>query len=43
MKNVKTESLEELLEAAGFQFEVVDRCPHPRCEVCRPTEVSKAA
>jgi len=36
-------SIEQLLEAAGFSFTVVDRCPDPTCVVCRSNEIGKAA
>jgi hypothetical protein len=43
MKNVKEQSLEELLDAAGFDFTVVDGCPDPTCEVCAGHGLSVAA
>jgi hypothetical protein len=36
-------NLEELLETAGFDFTVVDRCPDPSCEACAGTELPAAA
>ncbi|MGA9597231.1 MAG: hypothetical protein WBV06_13810 [Acidimicrobiia bacterium] len=35
--------IEQLLDEAGFDFTVVDRCPDPACEVCTGHEVSVAA
>lgn len=43
MKNVKEQNLEELLEAAGFTFTAVDRCPEPACEACVGQDLSAAA
>jgi len=41
---MKTEqSIEELLEAAGFDFAVVERCPDPDCELCASPEFPIAA
>jgi hypothetical protein len=34
---------EALLEAAGFDFVVVDRCPHAACEICAGSQVPFAA
>ncbi|MDX2343232.1 MAG: hypothetical protein QNL12_05635 [Acidimicrobiia bacterium] len=36
-------SVEELLEAAGFDFTVVEQCPHPTCEVCTDHILAAAA
>jgi len=36
-------SVGELLAEAGIKFTVVDRCPHPRCEVCVDSRLSAAA
>lgn len=33
----------QLLRQAGLSFTIVEACPHPRCEVCRPLRVSAAA
>ncbi|MDJ0952930.1 MAG: hypothetical protein QNJ81_04565 [Acidimicrobiia bacterium] len=41
MKN--EQSIEELLEAAGFEFSVVERCPDPACEVCGSRDLPAAA
>jgi len=41
---MKTEhNLEELLEAAGFDFVVVERCPDPDCELCASPDLPVAA
>ncbi|MCP3997154.1 MAG: hypothetical protein GY722_19160 [bacterium] len=49
MKNVtkknlqKEETIESLLEAAGFDFTVVERCPELGCELCTSSELPAAA
>ena len=35
--------IETLLANAGLDFTVVDRCPHPACDICVDQEVSAAA
>ena len=35
--------IEDLLAAAGIEFAVVDRCPHPGCELCRDKGLPAAA
>lgn len=40
---IENTSIEELLEAAGFDFAFVERCPHPLCEVCTGTALPAAA
>ena len=36
-------NIEELLQAAGFDFDTVDRCPDPGCALSHPAETVKAA
>jgi hypothetical protein len=43
MKNVTTQSIEDLLQDAGFDFAVIDRCPDSSCELCSNDEMSVAA
>lgn len=44
VKNVqREETIEDLLEAAGFDFAVVDRCPEPDCHLCSQTNLAAAA
>lgn len=44
MNNVRTEeTIEAMLEAAGFDFAVVSRCPEPSCDLCEQAELSAAA
>jgi len=38
-----TTDVEGLLEAAGIDFTIVDRCPDPACAVCVQKELSAAA
>ena len=38
-----SESIEELLAAAGFDFTVVDRCPYQACELCSRDDLPAAA
>lgn len=40
---IGTTVLENLLAAAGFDFSVVDRCPHPGCDICSKDELAAAA
>jgi hypothetical protein len=35
--------IEELLSAAGIDFTVVERCPHPECELCVDARLAAAA
>jgi len=38
-----SQDLERLLTEAGIGYTVVERCPHPACEVCRPVDLPSAA
>ena len=35
--------LELVLDEAGLDHIVVDRCPHPTCEICQPADMRVAA
>ena len=39
----REETIEDLLEAAGFDFAVVERCPEPDCHLCSETDLATAA
>ncbi len=39
----KEQSLEQLLEEAGFEFTVVDKCPDLLCDVCHSGDLPVAA
>lgn len=41
--NPEPVEIEELLSAAGIEFAVVERCPHPACDVCVGEAVPAAA
>jgi hypothetical protein len=41
--DLDTTDIEELLRAAGIEFTVVQRCPHPQCVVCADSRLSVAA
>ena len=50
MKEQRTMSMDEAiaaalsnLSAAGIAHTLVDRCPAPQCEICRPAEFPRAA
>ena len=36
-------NIEELLDAAGFDYVAVERCPHPACEICTEHAMAAAA
>lgn len=41
--DLETVDIEVLLTDAGIEFTVVDRCPHPACDVCADRDVPAAA
>lgn len=43
MSTSEPETIEQLLAEAGIDYAIVDRCPHPTCEVCTGHEVPAAA
>jgi hypothetical protein len=44
VKNVqREETIEDLLEAAGFDFAIVQRCPETGCHLCSQTDLAAAA
>ena len=43
MSTPESFDIEDLLTEAGVAFTVVDRCPHPQCELCADEGLSAAA